>query len=115
MFALVRRIFALDFEVPLVVLAAEPLATSTPLTLGVHEEVLVDSEDVDDGGVPLLSVAHCSSNPGMLSVGVGGLGIWDVDHGCCVHVGAVSDLDLVVAATPSSGDRSGDPGKSDVR
>ena len=98
MFALVRRIFALDFEVPLVVLAAEPLATSTPLTIGVHEEVLagseevceevpVDSEDDDDGGVPLLSVAHCSSNPGMLGVGVGGLGIWDVDHGGALPVG----------------------------
>ena len=98
MFALVGRIFALDFEVPLVVLAAEPPATSAPLTLGVceevpagseevREEVPVDSEDDDDGGAPLLSVAHCGSDPGTLGAGVGGLGVWDVDRGGALPVG----------------------------
>jgi hypothetical protein len=81
-FAFVGCILGLDFEVPLAVLIAKPEATSDSLAFGTCEGAL-DAEDGidDDGGTLLLSVAHCSSDPGTLRLGVWKLGIGDVNGG----------------------------------
>jgi hypothetical protein len=81
---LVGRIFALDLEVSLVVLLDEPASASDGLTLGVCEGPLGSEDDDDDdggGGTPLLSVAHCGSDPRTLGAGVLLLGVRDVDRG----------------------------------
>jgi hypothetical protein len=81
-FAFVGCIFGLDFKVPLAVLVAEPEATSDSLVFGTCEGVLDAEDDIDDdGGTPLLSVAHCGSDPGTLGLGVWMLGVGDIDGG----------------------------------
>jgi hypothetical protein len=81
-FTFVGRIFGLDFEVPLAVLVAGPEATSDSLAFRTCKGALDAEDDIDnDGGTPLLSVAHCGSDPGMLRLGVWTLGVGDIDGG----------------------------------